>query len=127
MSKKTNCRTLTLRYKKEKIVLREKLWVEWDKEVEEATEQLTKHYDQTIKLVTAKEKNNQASLELMAAKLQAEAKSAKEELEAVRAQPGMDETTRIRVLIEKHRQHLTKKVEEAVGRAGEEWAAQVAE
>ena len=94
--------------------------------MEEATEQLTKHYDQNIKLVTAKAKNNQASWELMAAKLQAEAKSAKEELEAVRAQPGMDET-RIRVLIEKHRQHLTKKVEEAVGRAGEEWAAQAAE
>ena len=38
----------------------------------------------------------------------------------------MDET-RIRILIEKHRQHLTKKVEEALGRAGEEWAAQAAE
>ena len=38
----------------------------------------------------------------------------------------MDET-RIRVLIEKHRQHLTKKVEETFSRAGEEWAVQAAE
>ena len=64
--------------------------------------------------------------ELMAAKLQAEVNSSKEELEAIRAQLGMDET-RIRILIEKHRQHLTKKVEEAFGRAEEEWAAQAVE
>ena len=38
----------------------------------------------------------------------------------------MDET-RIRVLIEKHRQHLTRKVKETLNRAGEEWAAQAAE
>ena len=44
----------------------------------------------------------------------------------VRAQPGMDET-RIRILIDKRRQHLTKKVEETLGRAGEEWAAQATE
>ena len=44
----------------EKIVLRERLQVEWTKEVEEATEQLTKHYEQAIKLVTTKAKNNQA-------------------------------------------------------------------
>ena len=110
----------------EGIVLRERLRAEWTKEVEEATGQLTKHYEQTIKLVTAKAKNNQATWELLAAKLQAEVNSSKEELEAIRAQPGMDET-RIRILIEKHRQHLTKKVEEALGRAGEEWAAQAAE
>ena len=35
--------------------------------------------------------------------------------------------TRIRILIEKQRPHLTKKVEETLGRAGEEWAAQAAE
>ena len=62
----------------------------------------------------------------MAAKLQAEVKSSKEELEAIRAQHGMDET-RIQILIEKYHQHLTKKVEESVGRAGEEWVAQAAE
>ena len=61
----------------EKIVLREKLWVEWTKEVEEATEQLTKHYEQTIELVTAKAKNNQATWELLAKNNQAE------ELEAI--------------------------------------------
>ena len=38
----------------------------------------------------------------------------------------MDET-RIRILIDKQCQHLTKKVEEALGRAREEWAAQAAE
>ena len=38
----------------------------------------------------------------------------------------MDET-RIKVLIEKHRQHLTRKVEETFSRAGKEWAAQAAE
>ena len=37
----------------------------------------------------------------------------------------MDET-RIRILIEKHRNQLTQKVEEAFSRAGEEWAAQAA-
>ena len=94
--------------------------------MEEATEQLTKHYEQTIMLVTAKAKNNQASWEFLSAKLQAEANSAKDELEANRAQPGMDDT-RIRILIDKHRQHLTKKVEESFGRAGEEWAAQAVE
>ena len=67
----------------EGIVLRERLRAEWTKEVEEATGQLTKHYEQTIKLVTAKAKNNQASWELMAAKLQAEVHSLKEELEAI--------------------------------------------
>ena len=59
-------------------------------------------------------------------KLQAKANNAKEELEAIRAQPGMDDT-RIRILIEKHRQHLTKKVEEALGHVGEEWAVQASE
>ena len=72
----------------EGIVTREKLWAEWTKEVEEATTQLTKHYEQTIALVTAIAKNNQASWELLIAKYQAEAEKAKEELEANRAHPG---------------------------------------
>ena len=38
----------------------------------------------------------------------------------------MDET-RIRILIEKHRNQLNRKVEEAFSRVGEEWAAQAAE
>ena len=38
----------------------------------------------------------------------------------------MDDT-RIQILIDKHRQHLTKKVEESFGHAGKEWAAQGAE
>ena len=80
-----------------------------EREVEEATTQLTKHCEQTIALVTAKAKNNQATWELLIAKHQADAKSAKEELEANRSQPGMDDT-RIRILIDKHhrlRNHST--------------------
>ena len=38
----------------------------------------------------------------------------------------MDET-HIRILLEKQRQHLTKKVEETLSRVGDEWAAQAAE
>ena len=93
--------------------------------MEEATTQLTKHYEQTIALVTAKAKNNQATWELLIAKYQADAKSAKEELETNRAQPGMDDM-RIRILIEQCQQ-VTKKVEESFGCAGEEWVAQAAE
>ena len=70
----------------EGIVLRERLRAEWTKEVEEATGQLTKHYEQTIKLVTAKAKNNQASWELLSAKLQAEAYE-REELAAIQTTP----------------------------------------
>ena len=61
----------------EGIVLRERLREEWTKEVEEATGQLTKHYEQTIKLVTAKTKKNQATWELLLAKLQTDANNAK--------------------------------------------------
>ena len=78
-------------------------------------EELTKHYEQSIQLVTAEAKSNQASSELLAARLQAEVNGLKEELTAVRAQLGMGET-RIRILIEKQRQHLTKKVEETLSR-----------
>ena len=84
----------------ENIIARERLWNEWTKEVQEATTQLTKHYEQTIALVTAKAKNNQATWELLIAKYQDDAKSAKEELETNRAQPGMDDM-RIRILIDK--------------------------
>ena len=38
----------------------------------------------------------------------------------------MDDT-RIKILVNRHRQHLTKKIEETFGHAGEEWAAQAAE
>ena len=62
-----------------------------EREVEEATTQLTKHYEQTIALVTAKAKNNQATWELLIAKYQADANVTKEELEANRAQIGMDD------------------------------------
>ena len=110
----------------ERIVLQEKLRVECKKEWEGATEELTKHYEQSIQLVTAEAKSNQATYELLATRLQAEVNGLKEELAVVRAQPGMDET-RIRILIDKQRQHLTKKVEETLGRAGEEWAVEAAE
>ena len=38
----------------------------------------------------------------------------------------MDDT-HIQILIDKHRHHLTKKVAESFGHAGEEWAAQAVE
>ena len=115
-----------LALQEERIVEREHVRAECKKEWEKATEELTKHYEQSIQLETAKAKNTQTTYELLAAKLQAEVNGLKEELAAVRAQPGMDET-RIRILIEKQRQHLTRKVEETLSRAGEEWAAQAAE
>ena len=76
----------------EGIVKRERLRAEWTKEVEEAIGQLTKHYEKTNQLVNAKAKNNQASWELLLAKLQAEVNSAKDELDVIRAQLGMDNT-----------------------------------
>ena len=62
-------------------------------------------------------------MQLVVRQYQENAKIAKAELEANRAQPGMDDT-RIKILIDRHRQHLSKKIEEAFGRTGEEWAAQ---
>ena len=110
----------------ESIVTKERLRADWKKEIEETIAQLTKHYEQTIALVTAKAKDNQATWELLIAKYQADANIAKQEFEANRAQIGIDDT-RIKILIERHRHHLTKKIEETFGRAGEEWAAQAAE
>ena len=66
----------------EGIITRERLQGEWTKEVEEGTTQLTKLYEQSIALVTANAKNNQATWELLNAKYQADANVAKEELEA---------------------------------------------
>ena len=95
----------------ESIVTRERLRAEWRKEVEDTTTQLTKHYEQTLALVIAKAKDNQAMYELLVAKCQADAKTAKEALENYRTQPIMDDL-RIRILINKFRQQLTTKVEE---------------
>ena len=64
--------------------------------------------------------------ELLMAKCQADAKTAKEALENYRTQPIMDDL-RIRILINKFRQQLTTKVEETLGRAGEAWSAQAVE
>ena len=89
---------------------------------ESCTEELTKQYEQSIQRVTAEAKNSKASYALLATQLQVEVNGLKEELATVRAQPGMDET-RIRLLIEKHRNQITRKVEEAFSSAGEEWAA----
>ena len=44
-------------------------------------------------------------------------------MESNQAQISMYDT-RIKILIDRHRQHLSKKIEEAFGRTGEEWAAQ---
>ena len=48
----------------ESIVTKERLRADWKKEIEETIAQLTKHYEQTIALVTAKAKDNQATWEL---------------------------------------------------------------
>ena len=110
----------------EGIINKERQRDAWRKEVEETLTQLTKHYEQTIALVTAKAKDNQATCELLVSKCQEDAKAAREELEAHRAQIGMDDT-RIKILIDKYRQQLTKKIEETLGRAGQAWSAQAAE
>ena len=110
----------------EKAVECERVRAECKKEWEKATEELTKHYEHSIQRVTAEEKNCKASYALLATQVQVEVNGLKEELATVQAQPRMDET-RIRVLIEKHRQQLTRKVKETFSRAGEEWAAQAAE
>ena len=101
----------------EGIVTRERLRDAWKKEVEETLTQLTKHHEQTLVLANAKSKEQQATLELLVSQYQENAKTAKEELEANRAQIGMDDT-RIKILVEKYCQQLTKKIEETLGRAG---------
>ena len=110
----------------EGIVTRARLQDAWKKEVEETLTQLTKRHEQALALANAKAKEEQDTLELVVRQYQENAKIAREELEANRAQTGMDDT-RIKILIDRHRQHLTKKIEETFGRAGEEWAAQAAE
>ena len=77
-------------------------------------------------LVTAKVKDNQAICELLVNKCQEDAKAAREELEANRAQIGMDDN-RIKILINKYRQQLNRKIEETLSRAWQEWSAQAAE
>ena len=96
----------------------------WKKEVEETLTQLTKRHAQALALAHAhaKAKEEQDTLERVVRQCQENAKIAREELEANRVQTGMDDT-RIKILIDRHRQHLTKKIEETFGRAGEEWAA----
>ena len=49
-----------------------------------------------------------------------------EELEAHQAQIGMDDT-RIKILIDKYRQQLTKKIKETLSRIGQAWSAQAVE
>ena len=109
----------------EGIVTRARLEDARKKEVEETLTQLTKRHEQALALAlaNAKAKEEQDTLQLVVRQYQENAKIAKAELEANRAQPGMDDT-RIKILIDRHRQHLSKKIEEAFGRTGEEWAAQ---
>ena len=76
----------------EGIINKERQRDAWRKEVEETLAQLTKHYEQTIALVNPKAKDHQATLELLISRCQEDAKAAREELEAHRAQIGMDDT-----------------------------------
>ena len=94
--------------------------------MEETLTQLTKHYEQTIALVNPKAKDHQATLELLISRCQEDAKAAREELEAHRVPIGMDDT-RIKILIDKYCQQLTKKIEETLRHAGQAWSAQAAE
>ena len=110
----------------EKAVALERVRAECKQDWMNATEELTKRYEQSIQLVTAEAKNDKASYSLLHTQLQVQVNDLKMALETARANPGMDET-RIRILIEKHRNLLNRKVEEAFSRAGEEWAAQAAE
>ena len=54
-----------LALQEERIVEREQIWAECKKEWEKATEELTKHYEQAIQLVTAEAKNDKASYALL--------------------------------------------------------------
>ena len=101
----------------EGIVTRARLQDAWKKEVEETLTQLTKRHEQALALANAKAKEEQDTLELIVKQYHENAKIAMEELEANRAQISMDDT-RIKILIDRHRQHLTKKIEETFGRAG---------
>ena len=71
------------------------------KESNERVAQLTKRYEQSLEIQTAKAKSTQSTCELIIRKCEDEAKTAREELELCRAQIGMEET-RIKVLIDKH-------------------------
>ena len=71
------------------------------KELDESVAQLTKRYEESLELITAKAKSTQSTCKLIIRKCEDEAKTAREELELCRAQIGMEET-RIKVLIDKH-------------------------
>ena len=75
----------------EGIVTRERLRDVWKKEVEETLRQLTTQHEQTLALANTKAKDHQATLELLVSRCQENAKVAREELEARRAQIGMDD------------------------------------
>ena len=100
----------------EGIVDMERHWDAWRKEVDESIARLTKHYEQTIALVNAKAKDNQATCELLVSKCQEDAKATREELEVYRAKIGMDDN-QIKIMINKYRKQLNRKIEELLGRA----------
>ena len=86
------------------------------KESNEREAELNKKYGQAIELLTTKAKSTQSTCELIIRKCEDEAKTAREELELCRAQIGMDET-RIKILIDKHRQQLNRNIKEMLDRA----------
>ena len=94
----------------------EQQWDAWIKESVERAAQVTKNYEQSITLVTAKTKNTQATCELIVRKSEEDAKATRAELELCRAQIGIVETG-IKILTDKHLQHLNKKIEERLDRA----------
>mgnify|MGYP000391435637 FL=1 len=115
-----------IKSQEEAVLAKARFRAEWEDEVKVATAELRQHYERIVEVMNAEARARKTSMELLIAQYHAEAERAKEELETSKMQPGLDEV-RLRILIGRHRQHLTKKVEEAFGRAGEEWAAQAAE
>jgi uncharacterized membrane-anchored protein YhcB (DUF1043 family) len=116
---------LSSRHEKETEAV-ERARAECKKNFLEATAELTKHYEQSIELITTEAKNDKSSYALLHTRLQDEVNELKAALELARAQPRMDET-RLQILINEHRNLLNRRVDEAFQRAGDEWAAQAAE
>ena len=89
-----------------------------------AATELKEKYERALDVTRTEARLRHLSVELTLAKYKEEAEQAKAELGM--RQPGVDEL-RLRTLVARQRQHFTTTVQAAIGRAGEEWAAQAAE
>ena len=89
-----------------------------------AATELKEKYERALDVTRTEARLRHLSVELTLAKYKEEAEQAKAELGM--RQPGVNEL-RLRTLVDRQRQHFTTTVQAAIGRAGEEWAAQAAE